>query len=94
MKSYERVFMGQLISIVKREYNKTMDNNSANMKKNGTRCDICNKRTRIMTFECKCGKKTCTEHRGVNHECNYDYFSEQQKSLKNDLYIKIPKLEI
>jgi hypothetical protein len=58
------------------------------------RCDVCSKKLGLIVFECKCGKKTCTSHRGVNHECEYNYYNEHQNELENKLKIIFKKIEI
>jgi len=56
-----------------------------------TRCEVCNKKLGLMKFECKCGKMTCSSHRGVGHDCSYDYYSENKEILKHELEYKPSK---
>lgn len=46
-------------------------------------CFICSKRLNLclQLQECKCKKTFCRRHK-LNHNCSFDYKSEQQKLLK------------
>lgn len=43
-------------------------------------------------LKCKCGKVFCRKHRFFKqHQCDYEYFEEFTKSLKEKLDIKLEK---
>ena len=51
-----------------------------------TRCDTCKKKLGIMEYTCKCGKVFCITHlQAEEHECTYDYRTEKQAQLKQQL---------
>ena len=46
------------------------------------RCIVCNKKTGIVPFKCKCDPNAsfCSLHR-LDHNCNYDYKKDQKEKL-------------
>jgi len=51
------------------------------------RCKVCNKKTGLIKFNCKCNPEMtlCITHRyPTSHECNYDYQKEQKKILEKN----------
>ena len=49
----------------------------------GITCEICDKRIRLGTIQCKCGKAFCKEHVfPESHECKYDYKAEARQRLE------------
>ena len=48
-------------------------------------CEICNKKINsAMPLLCKCNKYYCHLHKYPDHKCDFDYFKEQQKKLKDE----------
>ncbi|KAL0206935.1 hypothetical protein P9112_012646 [Eukaryota sp. TZLM1-RC] len=52
--------------------------------KDKTRCYSCNKKLNLLGINCRCGAVVCSTHRN-RHNCTYDYRSEQQAKLKQDI---------
>ena len=51
-----------------------------------TRCDTCKKKLGVMEYTCKCGKVFCITHlQAEEHACAYDYRTEKQAQLKQQL---------
>ncbi len=48
------------------------------------RCLVCNKRLFLLPFVCKCGVRTCGQHKWPEHECTYDYHAEARERLRKD----------
>lgn len=46
------------------------------------RCLVCNKKTSLIPFTCRCDPKAhfCSLHR-LDHNCTFDYKKEQQEKL-------------
>jgi len=60
------------------------------IKKN--RCNLCNKKTNINYFECKCGNNYCEYHRfPFEHSCNYDWKQTNKQNLEKTLGEAIKK---
>ncbi|KAH7826531.1 putative AN1-type zinc finger protein 5 [Monocercomonoides exilis] len=56
----------------------------------GIRCGQCNKKLGLMHFDCKCGKKFCSQHRfPESHSCTFDWKHSENPQLSKVL----PKLE-
>lgn len=61
------------------------------------RCFECNKKIKMMAFECRCGNKYCNEHRlPETHTCSFDYetlgkkiIEEKNPIITNDKLLKI-----
>ena len=59
------------------------------------RCQSCNKRVRLLGFECRCGYVFCGDHRyAEKHSCTFDYKKMEREALavKNPL-IRADKLD-
>ena len=53
-------------------------------KKNKNKCALCNKKLPLMPIVCKCGYKFCGIHRHPeDHQCSFDYKTQQQKLLRD-----------
>ena len=49
------------------------------------RCYRCNKKLKMMSFTCKCNMKFCVAHQNPhNHNCSYDYKSENCKIIEKN----------
>ena len=48
------------------------------------RCLMC-KQKMMVFIDCKCGLNSCIKCNS-KHNCNFDYFSENQKNLKRSLH--------
>lgn len=73
----------------------TCDDSSSVDKDKKKRCQSCNKRVRLLGFECRCGHVFCGDHRyPEKHSCTFDYKKMEREVLavKNPL-IKADKLE-
>tara|TARA_B100001248_G_C27384672_1_gene458966 strand:- start:193 stop:426 length:234 start_codon:yes stop_codon:yes gene_type:complete len=70
--------------------------NSTKPKKKSNRCTVCNKKTGIMPFTCKCSSINlfCSKHRLPEyHNCTYDWFKEgKEKIIKENPLITTAKL--
>jgi predicted nucleic acid binding AN1-type Zn finger protein len=61
------------------------------------RCFKCNKKIKIMAFDCRCGNKYCSRHRlPEDHMCSFDYellgkkiIKEKNPIITNDKLLKI-----
>ena len=55
------------------------------------RCHICNKKLKLMGFDCKCNKNIqfCSKHR-LDHNCEFDY---KNKSKNELIKISTPKID-
>jgi len=65
------------------------------VKKNRPRCAKCGKRLALTEqYRCRCGDQYCTRHRyAEEHDCNYDYQSENKAKLRNQNHsLQPPKL--
>lgn len=60
------------------------ENNDSNINISKKCCvDGCNKKLGIMEIICKCGAKTCINHKYPDkHNCSYDYKNEQKQYLE------------
>ena len=71
--------------------------NPVKKKKKSNRCVVCNKKTGIIPYTCKCDPKVlfCTLHRlPESHKCTYDWKKDgQEKLLKENPIIQPEKLE-
>jgi hypothetical protein len=78
-------FMSNVVTAEKLEQVKTEPKN---------RCEVCNKKTGLLGFICKCGKNHCSSHRHAEaHGCSFDYKAEGQVKLtKNNPVIKTDKI--
>ncbi|KAL9234550.1 hypothetical protein vseg_009409 [Gypsophila vaccaria] len=57
------------------------------IKEKTKRCGACNKKVRLLGFECKCGQVYCGSHRyPEKHACSYDYKTVQREALSKTLY--------
>lgn len=46
------------------------------------RCDFCQRRTKMMSFRCRCGMLLCSKHRLPEcHKCEYDYKEYGKESI-------------
>ena len=64
---------------------KKKDNKIKKTKKN--KCSFCNKKLKLITYDCKCGLKFCSECRYPEiHKCINinDKITEERKKLEND----------
>ena len=52
--------------------------------KKRNRCLVCNKKLGLLPFNCKCGAVTCSTHRGLGHECTFDYRAEARERLRKE----------
>lgn len=53
------------------------------------RCSVCNKKTKLIGFKCKCGVNTCITHKlPEDHNCDYDFKTEEKERLRK----KNPKI--
>lgn len=44
---------------------------------------MCNKKTGLLGFDCKCGYSFCSKHRhGDDHNCDFDYRNENIAKLE------------
>ena len=65
------------------------------VKKSRPRCAKCGKRLGLTEqYRCRCGDQYCTRHRyAEEHDCNYDYQSENKAKLRNQNHnLQPPKL--
>ena len=54
-------------------------------------CEVCDKRIRIGTIQCKCGKAFCKLHVfPESHDCQYDYKTEARVKLQQENPVVIP----
>lgn len=65
-----------------------------NKKKHKNRCKECNKKIKMMSFECKCGNFYCSKHRSnFDHKCSYDWKQDKLNELiKNNPKVSTDKL--
>ena len=60
------------------------------------KCSFCNKKLKLISFDCKCGGKFCSNHRYMNsHNCNIINEKKniyKEKIKKNNPEINPPKL--
>lgn len=71
-----------------KNYNSTKctDGNDTNTQQTDSlkdnRCSVCNKKTAITGFKCKCGLNNCSIHRYADaHKCTYDWAAEGKKQI-------------
>ena len=59
------------------------------------RCDVCNIKTGINYFECKCKRLFCAKHRlTFDHSCTYDHAADAKKLLvKNNPRVVTQKID-
>ncbi|XP_022653408.1 AN1-type zinc finger protein 5-like [Varroa jacobsoni] len=63
---------------------------------NKLKCSHCNKKTGLAsTYDCRCGKKFCSEHRYAElHNCCFDYKKQGRlELLRNNPIVRAEKLE-
>ncbi len=55
------------------------------------RCSYCNKKLKLIVFDCKCGGKFCSKHRYMNsHECVI--IDEKKKKCKDEIKERNPEV--
>ena len=53
-------------------------------KKDPSKCFLCNKKTGMYGFKCKCGGNFCKNHRlPEEHQCTFDFAAEGKKRLSD-----------
>ena len=62
-------------------------------KKKKLRCNFCNKKLKMIHYDCKCGGKFCEKHRLIQmHNCkNYNEYIKEKKDI---LKLNNPKIEL
>ena len=52
---------------------------------------MCNKKTGLLGFDCKCGFNFCAKHRhGDDHNCEYDFAEENREKLEKENPVVAP----
>lgn len=59
-------------------------------RKSKNRCMVCQKRTGLIPFVCKCGQSFCSVHKWPDHECSFDFHAVEKERLKKQLIIVKP----
>ena len=55
------------------------------VKRDPNRCTMCNKKTGLLGFTCKCDGVFCAKHRHIEeHKCTYDHKKDQLEILKKN----------
>ncbi|KAJ4771539.1 Zinc finger A20 and AN1 domain-containing stress-associated protein 6 [Rhynchospora pubera] len=65
------------------------------VKKPANRCAVCNKKVRLMGFQCRCGNVFCSVHRySDKHGCNFNYREAGQDAIvKANPIVKADKID-
>ena len=55
-------------------------------KKKKNRCNYseCKKKLGLMPFDCRCGMKFCSNHRNMEHNCEFDYKNWNKTNLSKE----------
>lgn len=62
-----------------------IDINKTSSKKKKARCNNCNKKIKIMSFDCKCNGLFCSQCRYADsHNCSFDWKNHERNILKKN----------